>query len=338
MACFRPIEAYRARRLNENGRRPLVFNKAEGYLDKKIRIPCGKCIGCKLETSRQWAIRCMNEAKMYQDNCFITLTYDDNTLPCTPEGIPTLEKRDFQLFMKSLRKKNGPNIRFFHCGEYGELFDRPHHHACIFNFDFPDKMQVGRSGNFPIYESEQLEKLWPHGFHTIAAVTWETAAYTARYITKKITGEQADAHYEQREPEYTTMSRRPGIGKPWFDKFMDDLYNYDECVVRDKFVVKPAKYYDKKFEEINPRKMRQIKYHREVTRPPEADYNRLAVRENNANLKFYKQSKRSFESCNSQSTQFVTTKQISFTPSILKDLNNSQLESFNRPSMTPKRP
>ena len=100
-------------------------------------------------------------------------------------------------------------VRFFHCGEYGELLYRPHYHACLFGFDFSDKVLWSTRGGVRLYRSKILEKLWTFGFSTIGDVTFESAAYVARYCTKKITGDKADEHYNGRSPEYVTMSRPP---------------------------------------------------------------------------------------------------------------------------------
>jgi len=190
---------------------------------------------------------------MYQENCFITLTYNDDHLP----DDLSLNVREFQLFMKRLRKEYGAGIRYFHCGEYGEQFARPHYHACIFNHDFEDKKLWTTQNGEKLYTSQSLSQLWPYGFSTTGTVTFQSAAYVARYITKKITGDLAVTHYEytnpitgeitHRKPEYTTMSRRPGIGKDWLNKYTSDIYPGDFVVMNGK-KMKPPKYYDKQYE------------------------------------------------------------------------------------------
>ncbi|MEO5355656.1 MAG: hypothetical protein H7835_21005, partial [Magnetococcus sp. XQGC-1] len=93
----------------------------------------GQCVGCRLERSRQWAIRVMHEASQHEHNCFITLTYNDDNLPANG----SLNYRHFQNFMKRLRKYYVEfTVRFYMCGEYGENFARPHYHACIFAIMF----------------------------------------------------------------------------------------------------------------------------------------------------------------------------------------------------------
>lgn len=249
----------------------------DGFLDMPVTLPCGQCIGCRLERSRQWAVRCVHESQLYESNCFITLTYRDECLP--PGG--SLVKEDFQRFMKRLRKEYGEGIRYFHCGEYGEKFSRPHYHACLFNFDFADRVLFKDRGGVRLYVSESLSRLWPFGFATVGDVTFESAAYVARYITKKITGDQADNHYGGRLPEYITMSRRPGIGKPWLEKFSSDVYPSDHVVLRGR-VMRPPKYYDGVFELTDPETFRSV-VRKRLAAIQSSEWNqtpdRLAVRE-----------------------------------------------------------
>ena len=253
MPCYHPIKAYRSKALTVNGKRSLVFNQKDSTGDV-LEIPCGQCIGCRLERSRQWAVRISNEASLYDQNCFITLTYAPEYLP---EG-GSLVLEHFQKFLKRLRKKYGKSIRFFHCGEYGEQLGRPHYHACILNFDFPDKYHYRTTARGDrIFRSPSLEQLWPFGNSEIGTVTFESAAYVARYCTKKVTGSLAENHYSrldaetgeiiQLKPEYVTMSRRPGIGAPWLEKFSRDVYNHDLMVSRGH-VMRPPRFYDNRFE------------------------------------------------------------------------------------------
>lgn len=285
MPCYTPLRGYRAAVPNDNGKRPIVFSPRGGFVDMPVDIPCGQCIGCRLERSRQWAMRCVHESELYDRNCFITLTYND---ACLPDNY-SLVKRDFQLFMKRLRRKywNGKKseaIRFYACGEYGEKTQRPHYHACLFNHDFDDKCLFTVRDDVRLYVSEELQALWPYGFSTIGDVTFESAAYVARYILKKMTGEGAARHYEtvdettgevfERVPEFTLMSRRPGIGRGWLDRFSSDVYPSDEVVIRNRRM-KPPKYYDRIFEaadmagyrDIRGARVRRAKEHAEDNTP-----------------------------------------------------------------------
>lgn len=268
MTCYHPIKAYRSKTLTANGKRQLVFNQRDSTGDV-TEIACGQCMGCRLERSRQWAIRISHEASLYEQNCFITLTYSPENLPS--DG--SLRVRDFQLFLKRLRKRYGPKIRFFHCGEYGEQLGRPHYHACLLNFDFPDKYHFRNNGRSDqVYRSPSLEELWGMGHCEIGSVTFESAAYVARYVTKKITGPQAADHYTRvnpetgeifsLKPEYTTMSRRPGIGQPWLEKFKSDVYPHDSVVIRGGTKIPPPRYYNNRYEVMHPEKYAEIKHKR----------------------------------------------------------------------------
>ncbi len=324
MACFSPIKAFKSKiDTTANGKAKILFNIANPNLDKvmKIDLPCQNCIGCRIDRSRQWALRCVHEASLYPDNCFLTLTFDDEHL----NKNQNLVKSDFQKFMKRLRKKfNGTSavnsktgtifhpyelqsfkkdnlvkhenvsltypIRYFHCGEYGSDLSRPHHHCCLFNFDFKDKELWSVRENSRLYRSESLEKLWPFGFSCIGDVTWQSAAYVARYITKKINGPDGEQHYQQIDhetgeliylnPEYITMSRRPGIGKRWYDQFTSDLFPKDYITHNGK-KHKIPKYYDRNYEATHPVEMEEIKFKRLLAsdrRIEDNTYERLAVR------------------------------------------------------------
>lgn len=265
MPCYSPLLAWRGGIL-PSGKRELFFKrpKVESASLYSLRLPCGQCIGCRLERSRQWAMRCVHEASLYFNNCFVTLTYDDCHLP----GSKSLVKRDFQLFMKRLRKFVGSGVRFFMCGEYGDTYGRPHYHAIIFNYDFPDKYVFRKSDRGDtLFRSDSLEALWPLGQSMIGAMTFESAAYVARYCLKKVTGKGADEHYvnkatgELRVPEFTMMSRRPGIGRGWYDKFKCDIFPRDYAIMRGVKVPVP-KFYDKCLDFEDPEGLRVLKLSR----------------------------------------------------------------------------
>ena len=171
--------------------------------------------------------------------------------------------------MKRLRKHFAPQtIRFFHCGEYGDLNSRPHYHAICFNLDFEDKIQFKKERDHIIYSSETLDEIWGLGYSTIGACTFETAAYCARYVMKKISGDKAQQHYEwtnpetgviyDRQPEYATMSRRPGLGQGWYDAFQSDIYPSDN-VVHNGRKFKVPRYYDKRLELSDSRALKTLK-------------------------------------------------------------------------------
>ena len=247
MPCYYPVRAYRAKSGRQpNGKWPLVFSLRDGYEDLPVDLPCGRCIGCKLEYSKKWAVRCVHEASLYEKNVFVTLTYNDENLPYASDGQPTLVKRDFQLFMKRLRKKYGSGIRFYACGEYGEKYARPHYHVILFNFSPPD-LRVIQRRSYPLYTSGGLSSVWNLGFHTVGDVNFESSAYVARYILKKNNLKE----YGLREKEFVLMSRRPGIASDWFDQHKNDVYPLDAVFIQrnGKLIkMKPPRYYDNKFE------------------------------------------------------------------------------------------
>lgn len=309
MPCYYPLRGYRSLHPNANGKFSIHSIKARSRQEPAppgtaaVDLPCGQCIGCRLERSRKWAVRCMNEASLYSDNCFITLTYRDEFLPANG----SLDKDAFQLFMKRLRKKFGSGPRYFQCGEYGEKFSRPHYHACLFNFDFPDKVPYKElpNGSF-LYTSAVLASLWPFGFSTVGAVTFDSAAYVARYCLKKVTGDKAVPHYTRLDaetgelyelyPEFVRMSRRPGIGSKWYEKFSRDVYPSDFLISRG-FKMKPPRYYDGLYEFQDKLSMEAIRERRAI-KGYDARYDntldRLKVREKVAHAKL-SNLKRSFE-------------------------------------------
>ncbi len=244
----------------------------------------------------------MHEAQMHEASSFVTLTYADAFLP--PGG--SLRLSDFQKFMKRLRRRIG-RVRFFHCGEYGENLHRPHYHALLFGCGFPDRVLWADRGTGPVFRSDLLEELWPFGQSEIGSVTFESAAYVARYVTKKVTGSAAAEHYTRvdeetgeffvLEPEYATMSRRPGIGRTWLEEFHSDVYPRDHVVSRGR-EAKPPRYYDQWFADRDPDGFEALKKRRRETRKREDETpDRLAVREVCAEAGLRVSSSRRLEEC-----------------------------------------
>ncbi len=286
MPCYSPLTGWRGR----GG--VIVFKRSDACGFRQV-VSCGQCIGCRLERSRQWAIRIMHEAQLHEEpygsgNAFITLTYSDLELPVGG----TLVKSHFQGFMKRLRSRLAPRrIRFFHCGEYGEKFSRPHYHGAIFGYEFPDKVFYKTAGESRLYVSRFLDDIWGRGFCTVGDVSFESAGYVARYCLKKQNGNSAYDHYwisdeltgeaHRVEPEYCTMSNRPGIGAGWFAKFGSDVFPSDEVVTRG-FRSKPPRYYDGLYEVQNPEDFDRVKRDRVLAarrRSGDSTPERLEVRE-----------------------------------------------------------
>lgn len=265
MSCYRPIDAWAPL---DGGQ--IVFKEVKDA--RSIKIKCGRCIGCKLERRDAWAVRCFAESQTNLDNCFLTLTYDESHLPM--HG--SLVYRDFQLFMKRLRKyiahEHGDKpIKFFMCGEYGDDFDRPHFHALLFGFNFPDFVRL-HSGS-GLARSESLERLWKHGFSTVGEVTYASCRYVASYCIKKVVGKEADEHYKRVdpytgeivaiEPEFCRASQ--GLGLEWLRRYWKDVYlRGHHGVVLNGSVKKVPRYFDKKLDEIIPLLMDDVEFQRQL--------------------------------------------------------------------------
>lgn len=227
------------------------------FYDAYDIIPCGKCIGCQIQRSREWANRGVNELQYHDHNLFITLTYNDDNLPYLEceNGIThwTLDKKDLQLFWKRLRKYTGyDKIRYLACGEYGENTYRPHYHAIVYGLDLPDKVIFSKSPTGDLYYvSETLEKIWNKGHVLIGDVTHESIAYVARYTTKKLYGEDSK-YYEEFNliPPFITMSRRPGIGYQYYEDNKEKLFTESKYYFPTKNGIGsavPGRYYNNLF-------------------------------------------------------------------------------------------
>lgn len=244
------------------------------------RLACGQCVGCRIDWAGDWAARCEKEAKLYTRNCFITLTYNDENLPIGGSTRSTVAKRDWQLFMKRLRKAYPTNgIRFFMCAEYGDLNQRAHFHALLFNHDFPDKRVWKPHPRTPLYLSESLQQLWGNGFASLGTVSFQSASYVARYVLKKLTGKQAD--YQDRDPPFVLMSRNPGIGSGWYDKFKGEIYPAGQVLVGENKPRRTPRYFDEKYRLEDPDGHFKMKLERRLKAEssPHNTLERLAARE-----------------------------------------------------------
>lgn len=171
--------------------------------------PCGQCMACRLNKVRDWTIRLMHENRFHEHSVFLTLTYDEAHLPADK----CIHKEDVQNFMKRLRNHK-KDIRFFACGEYGERYARPHYHLIIFGLSMNDPLFKGK-----VYDRKSkgyylLSPLWKNGNMYIGDVTYSSCRYVASYVNKKQLGKKGKEFYEvnKLEPEFTLMSRHPGIG------------------------------------------------------------------------------------------------------------------------------
>ena len=275
------------------------------YRYKPVNLPCNNCIGCRIERARQWSLRNYHEASVSSSACFITLTFGDEAtidnvfrldefknlsrnrkFEEARKRINTLVRGDFSRFIKRLRKilregyyyydelgrkqfyQQKEGLRFYACGEYGELNERPHYHALIYNFDFPGKQYIATQDGHMYWTHPVLEKAWGYGFVYISDFTINTASYVSRYVTKKINGRLKDEWYQGKEPEYQVCSNRPGIGRKWFEQHMSDVYPTDEVIFPaksgKKIKMKPPKYYDNLYDKFAPDDFEQVKAVREL--------------------------------------------------------------------------
>ncbi|QCQ84687.1 replication initiator protein [Blackfly microvirus SF02] len=263
MGCDGPLTAYQPASTSVDRR--LVFDKRKSHSGIAVQVPCGQCSGCRLEHSRQWAIRCMHELRSHPHgtpSAMLNLTYDNEHVP---HGY-TLSLRDYQLFMKKLRKISGPNLRFFGCGEYGDKNHRPHYHIITFNYRPTDTELYKRGPDYNLYTSEKLTSLWGNGHAVIGDVSFESCAYVARYCLKKRTGKTADEHYTvtlpdgskfKRLKEFNTMSRNPGLAFNYYQKYQSEILAHDNIVMNGHTVSVP-RYYDKLTEKLDANMRQKI--------------------------------------------------------------------------------
>lgn len=298
MACYSPLQGWRSKTSNTSGKHSIVFTKSEG-VGEAISLPCGLCIGCRINYCQSWAIRCVHELESHEFNSFVTLTYDDEHIPKN-NGFQTLKREHLTKFLKRLRKYfDDVKIRYFGCGEYGSKTARPHYHLILFGIDFKDKQEWKTNyNNDKIYTSEILQNLWsdpktkkPYGFVTTASVSYQSASYVARYSLKKLKGKSSKDGYEricpitgeiiEIEKEFSCMSTKPGIGKNWFDQWAPELLKHENIVYNGKEIPLPS-YYLKLIERNFPNEFKILKKKRQDALKqfdPDKTLARLAVSE-----------------------------------------------------------
>ncbi len=249
MPCYAPLKGYKD--ITTGG---LVFHKKNAI--QEMEVACGQCFGCRVDHRLMWSIRIIHEATMHMDhygNSWATLTYREPG-SCTDEQYKNghYVPQDYSLrpshvseFIRSLRRANRDHkIRYFYCGEYGDENERPHYHICIFNHSFDDQYLWEDDEGFHTYTSSELQTHWKWGFTTVAPLNLRTAAYTAGYALKKITGRRAEEHYlrcdEHGEaywllPEYIRMStgrgKPSGLGASFYEKYTHDIFPSDTSPV-----------------------------------------------------------------------------------------------------------
>lgn len=221
-----------------------------------FQLPCGKCLECRLDYARQWAVRAVHEAQMYPKNCFITLTYSDDKLKS-----PKLIYEDFQLFMKRLRKLQNDPMGVFVTGEYGDKTRRPHWHAIIFNWAPSDQIpKYKNERGDQVYSSETLTKIWGNGIAELGSVTFHSAGYVARYAAKKIihspNGKIAEADHHEWQP-ISRKSNKHAIGKRWLEQYWPDVFHHGAIILPDGSSCSIPRYYEKWLKKIHPEEWRR---------------------------------------------------------------------------------
>lgn len=248
--CVSPLKGIVYGINSSNGKKllkvvPQSFVPSEN--ENVIPIPCGKCIECRLQHARNWSDRMMAEASYYTDNVFLTLTYDNDSLPepltrfnesgeLEVSPVHPLVKRDLQLFIKRLRKHfPDQRIRYYACGEYGDKSMRPHYHLILFNLRLEDaKLLYTSEDGYSYFTSESISKLWSYGLHILTDVNWQTCNYVSRYVTKKLIHGYDDMPEKLNYPqEFSVMSRKPGIGYQWYQDHKDSLSLFNESYLSD---------------------------------------------------------------------------------------------------------
>lgn len=279
--CYHEITAWQAKPEFQKtlGKKPIFTNPKDPRY-QEIKIPCGQCIGCRLAYSRDWATRIALEAqKTPERNWFLTLTYAPEFLPISQKILKetgeiieneTLIPKDLSNFIKKLRRNREYHhgdtaIKFYGCGEYGDKGGRPHYHVCLMNMTLlseeVEPWFLNASGQ-QIYKSETIQKIWGKGIISAGEVTWESAAYVARYMLKKQKGKSAETQKAMgKEIEFTRMSRRPGIAAGVSPEELKKIYQTDQIIIPGKKPkkVKPPKYYDKLFDLTAPEEYEKIK-------------------------------------------------------------------------------
>lgn len=296
------------------------FKGYEYYLEKdkksietdqygeKIRyklIPCGKCIQCRKQERYAWATRIELEAKQYENNHFLTLTYNEENIKIPDYTVNkktgeiiyndgtwqgTLVKKDLQQFIKSFRtfcerEYGHQGIKFYACGEYGEIGERPHYHVILMNTPKLDKYQIP---NTKLLSNKNIENIWHKGFITIGECNWTTIGYTAGYCQKKLFGEFKEEYYTKKgqEPIFANMSRRPGIARKWFEEHKNEIYKLDEIINSKGKSIRPPVYFDRLMDIGEHDVMEEIKEKRN-----ELAYNRTKTKMSKTNLTLAEQYK-----------------------------------------------
>lgn len=265
MPCEAPIPAFRP----ANGG-PVRFNEPkDGQAYIAMEIPCGTCILCREEHARQWAVRITHESQLHDECCFATFTYSPKHLP----KWGSLQYADMQKFWdrtNKARKRAGlPRLHYYAVGEYGDQTQRPHYHACIFGSAYTENRIILRTSPTMLWTSPELEKEWGLGNVSVGALNYETARYTASYVTKKLRAKQQYVRVDETSGELIPleqpkayMSLKPAIGLRWLEQYGDHIYENDYVVINGK-KQKPPQYYDRWLKKRSEIPLQMIKEERQ---------------------------------------------------------------------------
>lgn len=266
MPCYFPIPAwfpnhsddYLRKYSRDDRDNRLIFSYKSGRCKSPIpdlKVACGSCLGCRLARSAEWAVRLQHEyavSSFDTEPFFLTLTYDQAHLPS--DG--SLHYDHVQLFMKNLRDAYPKaTLRYYVAGEYGEKFRRPHWHMILYGLPYGEKGRQVRGGTFRLFDHPRIAEIWDRGYISVGGVSFESCAYVARYVTKKVTGDMAQKHYtvydpvtgevlQELRPEFSKQSLKPAIGLSWLERHWRDVYPNDYVLLNGHKWPVP-RYYDK---------------------------------------------------------------------------------------------
>lgn len=312
MPCYKPLMAWVSDEPNVSGKCSLTWDYRKASPSHGIvSVPCGKCVGCRAARAKEWAIRCVHEASLYEQNCFVTLTYNDFHLPKNR----SLEHSDFQKFMKRFRKLLTSrsrlfdyisdyvvhhvdyfktfearadyiadmvasyykrDVRYFMCGEYGDQNGRPHYHVCFFNFDFPDRLDVTADDGSIQVSSKMLQDLWSdvNGKPLGFVQVGDVNFKSAAYVARYV---DKKIYGDKAEVHYVGRCKEYVCmsRRPGIGSRWFDLYSKDVYpdgyVIHDGFKVKAPKYYDSKYSLVDSDRYKELKLSRKEV--AEADPN-----------------------------------------------------------------
>lgn len=247
---------------------------------RELNLPCGWCLGCRLDNSRMWALRMMHEARYSTDNYFITLTYSDKNMPFGGD----LRYSDLRDFFKRARHlfqgvpspttrrpkrrvvtEDDPAFRYFACGEYGDKTLRPHYHFCAYNFKIDDLRPFKQTKTGMYFTSQSLTETWRHGHVIVVKLDWACAKYVSGYVTKKMNTHEGvrllSPETEDEEAQYYTIQRAfqsKGLGLEWYNANKKEVWDLDGCLFGGKYMVRVPRFYFKQLQRDDPDKAEDV--------------------------------------------------------------------------------